>query len=70
MIVFVPDSVGATWAIATSNYGTFWRDARKAFHLEFQPSAVSRFRHIEQDVTASFLGQLLEEPEGFMKHTR
>ncbi|THH33486.1 hypothetical protein EUX98_g687 [Antrodiella citrinella] len=69
-MVMLTELVGAWWGIAFRRYGTGWRDTRKAFHLEFHPSAVKRFRPVEEQSTREFLQNLLVDPADFMVHIR
>jgi len=62
--------VGAWWGIAFRRYGSGWRDTRKAFHLEFHPTAVTRFRPVEEEATRDLLTRLLIKPAEFTLHIR
>lgn len=56
---------GFGWALTLLPYGQIWRDARKAFHREFQPSAVPQYRPSELRETHDLLLRLLSAPEKF-----
>lgn len=61
-------SVGMEWTFGLQKYGSEWRDGRKAFHHEFRPQVVHKFRPIETRGVHYLLRSLLKTPEDFMRH--
>ncbi|KAJ7183013.1 cytochrome P450 [Mycena crocata] len=64
------DLVGFVWHIAFMPYGTAWRDHRKLFMQQFQPSKVIFHRPRELDAARVLLQRLLESPAKFESHLR
>ncbi|KAJ3552033.1 hypothetical protein NM688_g4375 [Phlebia brevispora] len=61
---------GFAWGLAFQRYGNFWRDARRAFHHDFNPDSVRKFRPVEERAAYQFLRNLLERPLDVMEHLR
>ena len=63
-------SCGFGWGLAFLRYGDYWKDCMRAFHQEFQPDAVKKFRPVEEKATHHLLLNLLESPNDLMDHLR
>jgi hypothetical protein len=56
-------SCGFSWGFGTQRYGPEWRDGRKAFQLQFNPTAVKKYRAGTAYETHRFLRRTVADPE-------
>lgn len=61
---------GLGWTFALQQYTPEWRDGRKAFHTEFNATAITTYRPAMLRETHKLLWSLLKSPEKFMSHTK
>lgn len=66
----IQDLCGFDWPFTLEPYGPTWRRRRKAFHSQFQPQVVTRYRPMEEKSTHDLLRRLLDQPEEFRCHIR
>ncbi|KAJ7781994.1 cytochrome P450 [Mycena maculata] len=64
------DFVGFDWHFVFMRYGPRWKNHRKAFVQQFQPSQVLFHRPTELDAARVMLQRLLESPAKFERHLR
>ncbi|KAJ7214442.1 cytochrome P450 [Mycena pura] len=64
------DLVGFTWHFAFMPYGPEWKERRKVFMQQFQPSQVLLHRPAELKAGHVLLQRLLESPEKYERHLR
>ncbi|KAJ6475954.1 cytochrome P450 [Mycena vitilis] len=64
------DLVGYHWHFAFMRYGPWWREHRKVFVQQFQPSEVVLHRPAELHAARVLLQQLLESPARRERHLR
>jgi cytochrome P450 len=61
--------MGFDWTFSIMNYGSWWRQNRKAFHQFLNQHEVTSYRPIIQRHTLLFLRRLLANPENFFTDT-
>ncbi|KAJ8584953.1 cytochrome P450 [Rhizopogon salebrosus TDB-379] len=49
-------------------YGSYWRQGRKLMHGTVNQEAVQKFHSLQEDISARFLRNLVEQPSEVMKH--
>ncbi|KAJ7088955.1 cytochrome P450 [Mycena epipterygia] len=64
------DLVGFHWHFAFMRYGPQWKDYRKGFMRQFQPSEVGFHRPAELEAARVLLQRLVESPAKFERHLR
>ncbi|KAJ6582286.1 cytochrome P450 [Mycena capillaripes] len=64
------DLVGFRWHLAFMRYGTRWKEHRKLFMQQFQPSEVLLHRPAELHASRVLLQQLLDSPAKYERHLR
>ncbi|KAJ7167251.1 cytochrome P450 [Mycena crocata] len=64
------DLVGFVWHFAFMPYGPVWKEHRKVFMQQFQPSQVVFHRPRELEAARVLLQRLLESPTKFERHLR
>ncbi|KAI0788694.1 cytochrome P450 [Abortiporus biennis] len=69
-LVMINELCSFSYGTAFLPYNDVWRDQRKAFHLEFHPTAVQKYRPPQIAAVNQFLCQMLDKPEGFLEHNR
>ncbi|KAI0808121.1 cytochrome P450 [Fomes fomentarius] len=70
-----PDSimiplVGLSFMFAFMNYGSEWRQHRRAFHRHMNSEVVGRYEPIQLDVTRALLQKILRSPKELAAHLR
>ena len=61
---------GMGWMLTFIPYGTFWKDARRAFHRGLGNEAVKSYVDVEVAAARNLLVRLHKSPELFMDHLR
>ncbi|KAH6899257.1 cytochrome P450 98A3 [Coprinopsis sp. MPI-PUGE-AT-0042] len=61
----VIDILGLQWTIVLKQYGSEWRDYRRAFHRFFNAAQVHQFRPIVMKAVPKLLDHLLSTPQSF-----
>ncbi|KAJ6494240.1 cytochrome P450 [Mycena sanguinolenta] len=64
------DLVGFHWNIAFMRYGRRWKEHRKVFLQQFQPSEVLLHRPVELAAARVLLQKLLDSPDKYERHLR
>ncbi|KAF7369888.1 Cytochrome p450 [Mycena sanguinolenta] len=64
------DRVGFHWNLAFMRYGRRWKEHRKVFLQQFQPSQVLLHRPVELQAARLLLQRLLESPDKYERHLR
>ena len=59
-----------TWNMAFRQYGSQWRNHRRAFHDYFHPNIVHKYHSAQITTIRTFLRCLLKSPDDFMHHIR
>ncbi|KAJ7243024.1 cytochrome P450 [Mycena rebaudengoi] len=70
VFTMINDLIGFTWHLGFMPYGQRWKEHRKAFVKEFQPSVVLFHRPLELEAARVLLQRLLDTPDKFEKHLR
>ena len=61
---------GMGWLLTFIPYGTFWKDARRAFHRGLGNEAVKSYVDVEVAAARNLLVRLHNSPDLFMDHLR
>jgi cytochrome P450 len=60
--------MGFGYSLGFTDYGQYWKDARRLFHQHFSPTAVVQFRPKQLKSSHLLLRNLLESPERWTDH--
>ncbi|KAH8984165.1 cytochrome P450 [Lactarius hatsudake] len=60
--------MGVDWAFFLARMGKYWREGRKFLDRGLRPGAAALHRHLIEEKTRVFLGQLLATPNAFREH--
>ncbi|KAJ7270424.1 cytochrome P450 [Mycena rebaudengoi] len=66
----INDLIGFTWNFTFMRYGNLWKEHRKAFVQEVQPSTAAFHHSMELDAARVLLQRLLDSPDKLEKHFR
>ncbi|KAH9163802.1 cytochrome P450 [Lactarius sanguifluus] len=66
--VFEPEIMGMDWLFSLSRTGKYWREGRRLLDRSLRPGATVLHRHLIEEKTHAFLGQLLATPGAFRGH--
>ncbi|KAF7369886.1 Cytochrome p450 [Mycena sanguinolenta] len=64
------DLVGFHWNLGFMRYGPRWKEHRKVFLQQFQPSEVLLHRPVELQAARQLLQRLLDSPDKYERHLR
>ncbi|KAH9039822.1 cytochrome P450 [Lactarius pseudohatsudake] len=68
--VFEPEIMDVDWSFPLSRTGKYWREGRRLLDRSLRPGATALHRHLIEEKTHAFLGQLLATPGAFRGHLR
>lgn len=62
--------MGWEWSLAMMPYGDRWRQYRKCFHQQFQPSAAPTFWPTQVNTAHDLLRRILDKPQDLVGNLR
>jgi len=60
--------MGIEGNVGFAPYGSYWRQGRKLMHGTVSQEAVQKYHSLQEDISARFLRNLVEQPSEVMKH--
>jgi cytochrome P450 len=69
-MTMINDIVGLGWHFGFMPHGDEWREHRKLFNHDFNPTSALKYHPMERKWTITFLKNLLDTPQDFLEHVQ